>query len=62
MKITFPLVSESKKPHKLKNPLLIKIHNLEQQLDKLRAQHKAEEKKKLQSKLQHVTKPVKHKA
>ena len=56
------LMSESKKLHKLKNPLLIQIHKLEDQLKKLRAKHKAQIKKKLQTKLQHLASPVKHKA
>lgn len=52
-KIPTTLISVSKKPHKIKNPILLKIRALEKQIDKLRLQHAKEVKLKLQAKLKH---------
>lgn len=46
------LESDSKKPHKIKNPILLKIRVLKKQIDQLQEQHKKQVKAKLQKKLQ----------
>jgi hypothetical protein len=52
MEIEVPrLESDSKKPHKIKNPILLKIRVLKKQIDKLQEQHKKQVKARLQKKL-----------
>lgn len=48
--------SDSKKPHKIKNPILLRIRALKKEIDKLQEQHKKQVRAKLQKKLQHLNK------